>query len=65
MSSTISDHLLSPTQLRELGCTCEFGCRGCGEPEARMGNCPAFNPCPMGREKAKGCPYHGTEKAAA
>jgi hypothetical protein len=47
---------ISPTEARRRGCTCEFGCRSCGEHESRMGNCPAFHPCPMGRAEDPNCP---------
>lgn len=50
-----------PEALREAGCNCEFGCRSCDSPLARVGNCPAFDPCPLGRAKAVCCPVHGTE----
>jgi len=43
---------LSMDELRDLGCTCEFGCLQCDEPLARMGNCPA---CPIGREPDPDC----------
>lgn len=51
----------TPTELRAVGCNCEFGCRSCGMSEAQMSNCPAWSPCPTGRAKATDCPVHGTE----
>lgn len=42
--------------LVELGCSCEFGCLQCDEPLARMGNCPGWNDCPIGREPSADCP---------
>lgn len=51
---------ISPTEARKRGCTCEFGCRNCGYSESQMGNCPAFNPCPMGRAEDPACPLLAT-----
>lgn len=52
---------LSPTEAREQGCTCEFGCRSCGNPMAMMDACPSLIPCvtdssKMGREPDPNCP---------
>lgn len=47
---------ISPTQARERGCTCEFGCRNCGMHESQMGNCPAWGVCPLGRAADPDCP---------
>lgn len=57
MASAAAD-MRSPTELREAGCTCEFGCRNCGMHESQMGACPAWNPCPMGRDPDPQCPEH-------
>lgn len=48
----------SPSELRKLGCTCDFGCMNCGMHESRMGACPAWDPCPMGRSPNAACPVH-------
>jgi hypothetical protein len=40
---------LSMDELLDLGCSCEFGCSQCNEPLSRMGNCPGWNACPIGR----------------
>ena len=61
MSLSVSADRRTSTELRAAGCTCEFGCMNCGYHESGMGNCPAWNPCPVGRAKAKDCPVHGTE----
>jgi hypothetical protein len=50
---------LSPDAARAKGCTCEFGCRTCGMHEARMGGCPAWDPCPVGRAADPGCLLSG------
>lgn len=47
---------ISPTEAREQGCTCEFGCHSCGLCQSQMGNCPAWDPCPIGREPHPECP---------
>lgn len=51
------------TELLDAGCTCEFGCPRCGYEVSQMGNCPAFNPCPVGREHHDDCPVHGDPDA--
>lgn len=38
------------------GCTCEYGCPTCGMEASQMGNCPAWSPCPIGREADDNCP---------
>jgi hypothetical protein len=48
----------SPYELRRLGCTCEFGCSNCGMHESQMGNCPSWDPCPIGRNPNPECPVH-------
>ena len=53
---------ISPDQARLLGCTCTFGCRNCGMPEAMMGACASWNPCPLGREENPSCPLVGSNK---
>jgi hypothetical protein len=47
---------ISPDECRAKGCTCAFGCRSCGMSEGQMGNCPAWDPCPMGRDPDPNCP---------
>ena len=47
---------LSMDELLDLGCSCEFGCLQCDEPLARMGDCPGWNDCPIGREPDPDCP---------
>ena len=47
---------LSMDELVDLGCTCEFGCSQCNEPLDRMGNCPGWNDCPIGRHPDPDCP---------
>lgn len=49
---------LGGSEFRAKGCTCEFGCPQCGYSLASMGNCPAWSPCPVGRETKAGCPLH-------
>ena len=46
---------LSMDALIDLGCSCAFGCLQCDEPLARMGNCPGWNACPIGREPDPDC----------
>lgn len=46
---------LTMDELVDLGCSCEFGCLQCGEPLARMDNCPGWNDCPIGREPDPDC----------
>ena len=52
---------ISPTEARERGCTCEFGCRSCGRPLAMMDACAAWTPChndamKIGRAADPNCP---------
>lgn len=47
---------LNAVQLRDYGCTCEFGCRSCGMDKYQMGSCPAWDPCPIGRAENPECP---------
>lgn len=47
---------LDPWEAKQRGCTCEFGCRNCGYDLAGMGNCAAWNPCPVGRDPSDDCP---------
>ncbi len=42
-------------ELLDLGCSCEFGCSQCNEPFARMGNCPGWDDCPIGRDPDPDC----------
>lgn len=50
----------APVTAREhaTGCTCSYGCPTCGEPESRMGDCPRFGGCKVGREPDPACPIH-------
>jgi len=47
-------------ELRKAGCTCIFFCSNCQRTFESM-DCPAWDPCPIGREKAVACPVHGIE----
>lgn len=49
---------LNYEEAREKGCICDYGCRSCGEPLNRMGNCPAWDPCPIGRNINDNCPLN-------
>ena len=51
---------MSQTTIK-LECTCEHGCRNCGQPASRMSSCPAWDPCPVGRALTPTCPVHGEE----
>lgn len=55
--------VISPTEARDRGCTCKFGCGACGMDESQMGNCPAWAPCPIGREVDPDCPLMTSESA--
>lgn len=50
---------LTVQEAQARGCTCEFGCRSCGYSLAQMGNCPAWDPCPVGRAPNATCPLNG------
>lgn len=63
MSTTTADPRSIP-ELREAGCTCEFGCMTCGMAYTQMGNCPSFHGCPVGRAEAALCPVHDGSDAA-
>lgn len=64
----IDPHIhLSPSQARKQGCTCEFGCRMCGNSLAMMDACHSFVPCitdtsKLGREPNPTCPLILKEK---
>lgn len=45
----------------EGDCTCTYGCPNCGYALAAMGNCPAWDPCPVGREPNPTCPVHAKD----
>lgn len=47
---------LNYEEARKQGCICEYGCRNCDEHLSRMGNCPAWDPCPVGRKQDNNCP---------
>jgi hypothetical protein len=53
---------LSMDDLIEAGCVCEFGCQQCDEHVSRMGNCPGWNACPIGREPNPDCPLSSRER---
>ncbi len=56
---------LSMDDLLDLGCSCEFGCLQCDEPLARMGNCPGWNDCPVGRKPDPDCRLSMTPETKA
>jgi hypothetical protein len=56
-------NLPTAAQLRDAGCTCEFGCMNCQMPEAMMGSCSAWAPCPVGRAPDPACPLTENDHA--